>query len=117
MALSLRDSSTWYVFRPVQTHPYEGGSYGVSSNTFIVPWMLSIVRGWLFHDLYQEERDCIGCTHCATTARGTFFMEEDHGRARVYHQSGDSERVVEEAVCSSALDFRQPIITSLLLTS
>lgn len=25
--------------------------------------------------VYVEERDCIGCTHCATTARGTFFME------------------------------------------
>lgn len=25
--------------------------------------------------VYVEERDCIGCTHCATTARGTFYME------------------------------------------
>ena len=50
--------------------------------------------------VYVEERDCIGCTHCATTARATFCMEDEHGRARVFQQGGDSPRMIEEAVCS-----------------
>lgn len=48
--------------------------------------------------VYVEERDCIGCTHCATTAGGTFFVQQDFGRARVFNQTGDSEAVVEEAI-------------------
>lgn len=48
--------------------------------------------------VYVEELDCIGCTHCQTTANGTFFMEEEHGRARVFDQIGDIESVVEEAI-------------------
>lgn len=48
--------------------------------------------------VYVEERDCIGCTHCATTAPGTFFMESDHGRARVYDQVGECEAAIEEAI-------------------
>lgn len=48
--------------------------------------------------VYVEERDCIGCTHCSTTATGTFFMESDYGRARVFDQTGDVEVCVEEAI-------------------
>lgn len=48
--------------------------------------------------VYVEERDCIGCTHCSTTATGTFFMEADYGRARVFDQTGDAEESVEEAI-------------------
>lgn len=48
--------------------------------------------------VYVEERDCIGCTHCATTATGTFFLKEEDGRARVFDQHGDSEEMVEEAI-------------------
>lgn len=48
--------------------------------------------------LYVEERDCIGCTHCQTTAPGTFFMEEDHGRARVFNQVGNIEELQEVAI-------------------
>ena len=47
---------------------------------------------------YVDEHSCIGCTYCATTARNTFFMEDDHGRARVYNQQGDSEELVLEAI-------------------
>ena len=43
---------------------------------------------------YVDEHSCIGCTYCATTARNTFFMEEDHGRARVWNQAGDAEELV-----------------------
>lgn len=48
--------------------------------------------------VYVEEKDCIGCTHCATTATGTFFMEPEHGRARVFDQMGDVEASVELAI-------------------
>lgn len=48
--------------------------------------------------VYVEERDCIGCTHCSTTAVGTFFMDAEYGRARVFDQVGDSESQVEEAI-------------------
>ena len=47
---------------------------------------------------YVDEHVCIGCTYCASIARNTFFMEEDHGRARVYQQGGDSEDEVAEAI-------------------
>ena len=49
---------------------------------------------------YVDEHSCIGCTYCATTARSTFFMEDDHGRARVFNQAGDSEELVQEAIDS-----------------
>lgn len=48
--------------------------------------------------VYVEERDCIGCTHCATTATGTFFIEEEYGRARVFDQLGDNEESIELAI-------------------
>ena len=47
---------------------------------------------------YVDEHSCIGCTYCSTTARSTFFMEDDHGRARVYDQGGDSDELVQEAI-------------------
>ena len=49
---------------------------------------------------YVDEHTCIGCTYCSTVARNTFFMEDDHGRARVYNQGGDSEDLLEEAIDS-----------------
>ncbi|CAN8066380.1 unnamed protein product [Agarophyton chilense] len=48
--------------------------------------------------VYVEEQDCIGCTHCATTASNTFFLESMFGRARVFDQLGDSEELVAEAI-------------------
>lgn len=50
--------------------------------------------------VYVEERDCIGCTHCATTANQTFFMHDDFGRARVFSQTGDIEEVISEAIAT-----------------
>jgi ferredoxin len=48
---------------------------------------------------YVDEDTCIGCTYCADIARSTFFMEQDiKGAARVYHQGGDSEDTIEEAI-------------------
>lgn len=49
---------------------------------------------------YVDEHTCIGCTYCSRIARNTFFMEDDHGRARVFNQGGDSVELVEEAIDS-----------------
>ena len=50
--------------------------------------------------VYVDEHSCIGCTYCATTARSTFMMEPDHGRARVYSQGGNSDDLIAEAIDS-----------------
>ena len=42
----------------------------------------------------MDEYTCIGCTHCSHTAPSTFFMENEHGRARVYQQGRDTEEAV-----------------------
>ena len=49
---------------------------------------------------YVDEHTCIGCSYCASIARNTFFMEDDHGRARVFDQHGDSEDLIAEAIDS-----------------
>ena len=38
--------------------------------------------------VYVDEVTCIGCTNCAMIAQSTFFMEGEHGRARVFNQWG-----------------------------
>lgn len=48
--------------------------------------------------VYVEEQDCIGCTHCATTAGSTFFLESELGRARVFDQTGNSEDDIADAI-------------------
>lgn len=47
---------------------------------------------------YVDENICIGCKHCAHTASNTFYIEPEHGRARVFNQNGDPEALVEEAI-------------------
>ena len=47
---------------------------------------------------YVDETTCIGCKHCAHTAPNTFYIEPEHGRARVFNQDGDSEELIEEAM-------------------
>jgi NAD-dependent dihydropyrimidine dehydrogenase PreA subunit len=32
--------------------------------------------------VYVDEHTCIGCTNCAMIAQSTFFMDDEHGRAR-----------------------------------
>ena len=51
--------------------------------------------------VYVDEHSCIGCTYCSQVARSTFFMEDDHGRARVYNQGGDTNDLVLEAIVSA----------------
>lgn len=48
--------------------------------------------------VYVEEKDCIGCTNCQTTAINTFFLEPEYGRARVFDQTGDTEDTIEVAI-------------------
>ncbi|MEM1171239.1 MAG: ferredoxin [Cyanobacteria bacterium P01_H01_bin.35] len=48
--------------------------------------------------VYVDEITCIGCRHCAHVARNTFYIEPDHGRARVFEQDGDSEELIQEAI-------------------
>ena len=48
--------------------------------------------------VYVDEITCIGCKHCAHVASNTFYIEPDHGRARVIRQDGDSESLVQEAM-------------------
>jgi len=54
--------------------------------------------------VYVDELTCIGCTHCAHVARNTFYIEEDHGRARVFRQNGDSESLIQEAIDTCPVD-------------
>lgn len=60
---------------------------------------------------FVDEAECIGCTYCADVARGTFFMNEDAGRARVFNQGGDAPEQVVEAIeccpvnCISFVDY------------
>ncbi len=46
---------------------------------------------------FVDERSCVGCNLCAAIAPATFYMEEDHGMARIYRQHGDAPEVIEEA--------------------
>jgi ferredoxin len=48
--------------------------------------------------VYVDEPTCIGCKHCAHTAPNTFYIEPDHGRARVFNQNGDPKDLIEEAI-------------------
>ena len=54
--------------------------------------------------VFVDETVCIGCGHCAYTARSTFFLEEDYGRARVIAQDGDQEELVQEAIDTCPVD-------------
>jgi ferredoxin len=48
--------------------------------------------------VYVDEHTCIGCTNCATIAQSTFFMNSEHGRARVYEQWGDDDETIQIAI-------------------
>ena len=44
-----------------------------------------------------DERSCVGCNLCAAIAPAPFYMEDEHGMARIYRQHGDAPEVIEEA--------------------
>ncbi|MGD1903898.1 MAG: ferredoxin [Geitlerinemataceae cyanobacterium] len=54
--------------------------------------------------VFVDEVTCIGCMHCALTARNTFYIESDLGRARVADQNGDSEDIIQEAIDTCPVD-------------
>lgn len=70
----------------------------------------------LLRFVHVDEQDCIGCTYCASTARSTFYMEEEAGRARVFAQGVDTPELVAEAIdccpvnCISYVDLEDLII-------
>ncbi|MEM7758602.1 MAG: ferredoxin [Cyanobacteria bacterium P01_A01_bin.40] len=53
---------------------------------------------WRQKGVYVDENICIGCKHCTHVAANTFYIEPDHGRARVFDQNGNTEELIEEAI-------------------
>ncbi|KAG1678855.1 hypothetical protein FOA52_003523 [Chlamydomonas sp. UWO 241] len=54
--------------------------------------------------VFVAENECIGCTNCTRIAPSTFFLEDEHGRARVGTQWADDEDCISEAVQSCPVD-------------
>jgi ferredoxin len=54
--------------------------------------------------VYVDEHTCIGCTNCAMIAQSTFFMESEHGRARVFQQWGDDDETIQVAIETCPVD-------------
>lgn len=54
--------------------------------------------------VYVDEVTCIGCTNCAMIAQSTFFMESEHGRARVFQQWGDDDETIAVAIKTCPVD-------------
>ena len=54
--------------------------------------------------VYVDEHTCIGCTNCAMIAQSTFFMEDEHGRARVFNQWGDDDETIACAIETCPVD-------------
>jgi ferredoxin len=54
--------------------------------------------------VYVDEHTCIGCTNCAMIAQNTFFMHDEHGRARVYNQWGDDDETIQVAIETCPVD-------------
>ncbi|NJL84694.1 MAG: ferredoxin [Chloroflexaceae bacterium] len=59
---------------------------------------------WRQTGVYVDETTCIGCRHCAHTATNTFYIEPDHGRARVFRQDGDPQDLIQEAIDTCPVD-------------
>ena len=55
-------------------------------------------------NVYVDEHACIGCTNCAMIAQSTFFMEDEHGRARVFNQWGDTQETIAIAIETCPVD-------------
>ena len=54
--------------------------------------------------VYVDEVTCIGCTNCAMIAQSTFFMNSEHGRARVFNQWGDDDETIAIAIQTCPVD-------------
>ena len=54
--------------------------------------------------VYVDEHTCIGCTNCAMIAQSTFYMNAEHGRARVFQQWGDDDETIQIAIETCPVD-------------
>jgi ferredoxin len=54
--------------------------------------------------IHVDERTCVGCTFCAHVARGTFYIEPDHGKGRVHAQGADNDETIDEAIATCPVD-------------
>jgi ferredoxin len=54
--------------------------------------------------VYVDEHTCIGCTNCAMIAQSTFYMNQEHGRARVFQQWGDDDETIQIAIETCPVD-------------
>lgn len=54
--------------------------------------------------VYVDEHTCIGCTNCAMIAQSTFYMNDEHGRARVFNQWGDDDETIAIAIETCPVD-------------
>jgi len=54
--------------------------------------------------VYVDEHTCIGCTNCAMIAQSTFYMNAEHGRARVFQQWGDDDETIQMAIETCPVD-------------
>lgn len=54
--------------------------------------------------MYVDEYTCIGCTNCAYVAPNTFYMDDEHGRARVFQQWKDRPTVIQTAIETCPVD-------------
>lgn len=54
--------------------------------------------------VYVDEVTCIGCMNCAMIAQSTFFMNSEHGRARVFNQWGDDDETIAIAIQTCPVD-------------
>lgn len=54
--------------------------------------------------VYVDEYTCIGCTNCAMVAPNTFYMDDEHGRARAFQQWKDRPRTIQTAIETCPVD-------------
>jgi len=54
--------------------------------------------------VYVDEITCIGCKHCAHVAPNTFYILPEHGRSRVFNQTGDPDDLIQEAIDTCPVD-------------
>ena len=59
---------------------------------------------WREKGVYVDEVTCIGCKNCVHIAPNTFFVEQEHGRSRVFNQDGETEAIVQEAIDTCPVD-------------
>jgi len=65
--------------------------------------LLCLQRVLKSHPLSRHD-DSIGCTNCAMIAQSTFFMHDEHGRARVFDQWGDDDETIQVAIETCPVD-------------